>query len=183
MRGGCDVVRECPYLDTRQTFFWEGSHQMRSGGLPRNRDYRKYVLLVLQGFEAIGCLLRPLVAGRMYQAVLRQSSKGGSTGAMRPLSSVAGTAPLDRVLLGAPTARHERDGTVLRSARVQYGLGGRAGRRCRTRCGSGSRTSCRTSCSRGGGRRCGGEASAQESFTSYAVVIAVEVGGVAQVLR
>jgi hypothetical protein len=31
----------------------------------------------LQGFEAIGSLLRPLVAADVYQAVLRQSSKCG----------------------------------------------------------------------------------------------------------
>jgi hypothetical protein len=31
----------------------------------------------LQGFEAIGSVLCPFVAGRVYQAVLRQSSKRG----------------------------------------------------------------------------------------------------------
>jgi hypothetical protein len=37
----------------------------------------KFVSLVLQGFEAIGSLLRLLVATGVYQAVLRQSSKCG----------------------------------------------------------------------------------------------------------
>jgi hypothetical protein len=49
--------------------------------LPGNAGYRKYESARLQGFEASGRLLSPLVAGPRYQAVLRQSSKGYSTGA------------------------------------------------------------------------------------------------------
>ena len=41
-----------------------------------NPEKAKFVCCPLQGFEAIGSLLRPLVAARVYQAALRQGSKG-----------------------------------------------------------------------------------------------------------
>jgi hypothetical protein len=54
---------------------------------------RKYECARLQGFEASGCLLGSHLAGSMYQAVLRQSSKGYSAGA-KQLSAGPNALPL-----------------------------------------------------------------------------------------
>jgi hypothetical protein len=48
--------------------------------ISENSIYVQYESACLQGFEAIGCLPPPLVAGPMYQAVLRQSSKRPASG-------------------------------------------------------------------------------------------------------
>ena len=48
-----------------------------SCGTSENSLYAQYETPLLQGFEAIGSLLGPLVAAGAYQAVLRQSIKKG----------------------------------------------------------------------------------------------------------
>src|SRR5215212_2024099 len=49
------------------------------GVTSENSAYPQYETRLLQGFEAIGSLLRPLVAARVYQAVLRQSVEEPTT--------------------------------------------------------------------------------------------------------